>query len=473
MGLSENYRLWKLFILLFLQIYLSNGLGFPFRGGLRYLHDRAKKTYNMTKIELKLIQQPIDHFDNTSKTWKMRYCQDLEFYKTNGPIYLLIGGEGPLEEQYGLLASGLVYNLAKETNGAMILSEHRYYGKSLPIANLVTENMKYLSSKQALADLATLIKHLKSSFKSDESPDQKLVVVGGSYAGNLAAWMRLLYSDLVDAAMSISGPVLAKVDFMEYAEMVGNDFLQYGTPGCYDKITQKFKSYENLLSTPKGIKELKKKERICHRSDMTNKENQNLFFMKKSDELAGVAQYGSTFDFKIFCEQFKISSRTDYSLEGTIDELPDQKCIDVDFHRSFKTVDSWTYQTCTEFGFFQTFDSNNQPFTHNLPLDFFFKMCATMFGPNFDKKTVEDGVKATNALYGGRNPKITKVVYVNGDTDPWHTLSVLKNLSDDAPAILIPKSSHCEVMFDIQNESIAMKQAKTKIKSLIKSWIGL
>ena len=36
----------------------------------------------------------------------------------------------------------------------MVLLEHRYYGKSSPFESLSTENLRYLSSKQALFDLA-------------------------------------------------------------------------------------------------------------------------------------------------------------------------------------------------------------------------------------------------------------------------------------------------------------------------------
>lgn len=45
------------------------------------------------------------------------------------------------------------------------------------------------------------------------SPDVKWIVFGGSYSGSLAAWLRLKYPDLVQGAVSTSGPLLAKFDF--------------------------------------------------------------------------------------------------------------------------------------------------------------------------------------------------------------------------------------------------------------------
>lgn len=371
---------------------------------------------------------------------------------------------------------GFVYNLAKETNGALIMSEHRYYGESLPFPDSIPGNMKYLSSQQALADLATLLKYLKSTFMSRKSANPKVIVIGGSYAGNLAAWMKLLYSDLVDAVMSVSGPVLAKKDFFEYFDIVAQDFLQYGTPGCYDKIIQIFNTYENLLSTPEGIEELKRKENICNYNDMTKKENKQMFIMRNLHFLAQTSQYAVTVeDFKKHCEHIVSNSRIELLLYG---KLQPQDCLDVDFYNSIKHYDtdtkSWTYQVCTEFGFFQTLNSKNGPFTLNIPLEYYDETCTTLFGSDFDEKRVDEGVKATNALYGGRYPNVTKVVFVNGDVDPWHTLSVLENLSDDAPTIVIPKSSHCQVMSsDSIQDSIEMSEARKKIKSLLKSWTGL
>lgn len=39
--------------------------------------------------------------------------------------------------------------------------ENRFYGKSQPLSNLSTENLRYLNSRQALADLANFIVSLK------------------------------------------------------------------------------------------------------------------------------------------------------------------------------------------------------------------------------------------------------------------------------------------------------------------------
>lgn len=69
----------------------------------------------------------------------------------------------------------------------------------------------YLSSEQALADLAYFIDAMNK--EKQFSPETKWIVFGGSYPGALAAWMRFKYPHLVHGAMSASGPLYAEVDF--------------------------------------------------------------------------------------------------------------------------------------------------------------------------------------------------------------------------------------------------------------------
>lgn len=53
-----------------------------------------------------------------------------EFFKPGGPIMIDIGGEWEITA--GWLRGGLWHDIAKELNGQMYYTEHRYYGKSLP-----------------------------------------------------------------------------------------------------------------------------------------------------------------------------------------------------------------------------------------------------------------------------------------------------------------------------------------------------
>lgn len=81
---------------------------------------------------------------------------------------------------------------------------------SFLLSDLSTDNLRYLSSRQALADLA----HFRRVMAEARGlTNAKWVAFGGSYPGSLAAWFRLKYPHLVHAAVATSAPVHATVNF--------------------------------------------------------------------------------------------------------------------------------------------------------------------------------------------------------------------------------------------------------------------
>lgn len=55
----------------------------------------------------------------------------------------------------------------------------------------------------------------------------------------------------------------------------------------------------------------------------------------------------------------------------------------------------------------------------------------------FNLDLLKSGVERTNAIYGGKDLKVTRVVFPNGSIDPWHALGITADLSPDATAIFI------------------------------------
>lgn len=62
--------------------------------------------------------------------------------------------------------------------GALLVSvEHRFYGKSNPKPNLSTENLRFLTTEQALADFAAVRQYIAQKYKV--SPTAKFIAFGG------------------------------------------------------------------------------------------------------------------------------------------------------------------------------------------------------------------------------------------------------------------------------------------------------
>ena len=103
-------------------------------------------------------------------------------------------------------------------SAVIIALEHRYFGESQPFNNdqggWKVENLKYLTSKQALADAAYFIdQELAINLKYNVS---NILMIGGSYAGAYVAWFKHVYPDHVKAVWSSSGVVYAKEYYSEF-----------------------------------------------------------------------------------------------------------------------------------------------------------------------------------------------------------------------------------------------------------------
>lgn len=116
----------------------------------------------------------------------------------------------------------------------MISLEHRFYGESQPTTDMSLSNLRFLSSDQALADLATFITYVKEWVPGDTAPkmttpplklasavgdDAPWVSFGGSYPGNLATWLKLTYPAIVEGTVGSSAPVFSVYDFSQYAQV--------------------------------------------------------------------------------------------------------------------------------------------------------------------------------------------------------------------------------------------------------------
>lgn len=168
---------------------------------------------------------------------------------------MMIGGEGEATAKW--MTQGAWIQYAKEHNALCFQLEHRFYGKSHPTEDLSNDNLKYLSSEQALADLAYFIVAMNEKHQLDFGT-VKWIAFGGSYPGSLAAWLREKYPHLVFAAVSSSGPLLAKADFREYFDVVTQSLGTY-SDNCVDAVQKSIGQVEILLKHMVGQRNLNEK----------------------------------------------------------------------------------------------------------------------------------------------------------------------------------------------------------------------
>lgn len=140
---------------------------------------------------------------------------------------------------------------------------------------------------------------------------------------------------------------------------------------------------------------------------------------------------------------------------------------------SFTLERQWIYQTCTEFGYFQTSDSKNQPFGSQITIDLYTLICQNVFNLTPDK--VQENIKKTNEYYGGKNiPKnVTNIVFPNGSIDPWHALGITQDVSPDLMAVFINGTAHCANMYPSSKyDRPELLEARAQISSIMGQWLG-
>eukprot|EP00088_Acartia_fossae_P038980 TRINITY_DN4052_c1_g3_i2.p1 TRINITY_DN4052_c1_g3~~TRINITY_DN4052_c1_g3_i2.p1 ORF type:complete len:487 (+),score=107.90 TRINITY_DN4052_c1_g3_i2:51-1511(+) len=441
------------------------------------------------------FNQTLDHFKpGDSRSWLQRYWINWEHYKKGGPVLLMIGGEGEANPVW--MTTGAWKTYAKNVNGAMMLLEHRYYGKSHPTEDLSVKNLNWLTSRQALADLAGFV----TAMTQQHDIKGRWIALGGSYPGSLAAWARLKYPHLIHGAVSTSGPLRAKANFYEYLEVV-MDALEKSRPQCSDILTKAIEDVKMLVAHRLGWRTLTKMFRLCtpfngnKLTDITN------LYETLIGNFEGIVQYNKdNRDFEgakwtnvtvdTLCD---VMSNNDIGIplarlvavNNMALKMSGEKCLDYTYESmvselqevSWETEGAqggrqWTYQTCTEFGWYQSSDSPALNLGKIIPVRFFEYMCSDIFGPKFDIKLINKGVEDTNTYYGGLDIEVTNTVFVHGTTDPWHAMGITQTNKSGMEAILIPGTAHCANMYPpSKQDPQELTSARQRIGQLIQKWV--
>ncbi|KAF9877161.1 extracelular serine carboxypeptidase [Colletotrichum karsti] len=443
------------------------------------------------------LSVPIDHFHNDSRYephsdeyFNLRYWFDAKHYRKGGPVIILAAGETDAEDRLPFLDHGILSILAKATGGVGVVLEHRYYGKSFPVPDLSTENLRFLSTDQALADTAYFAKHI--SFPGHEdlnltAPDTAYIAYGGSYAGAFAAFLRKLYPDVFWGGISSSGVTAAIIDYWEYFEAA-----RLFAPGNCAETTQKLTQVVDNILFGKGngvttadVDELKDLFGLkpLEDADFANVLSWGITGLQStnwdpSQDSASFGKFcatvssdsvlfGSTRHLKASAERVLAASGSEKKLTnhllnyiGYVRDDVKQACRDGDLFRCFSSKNeanynntsirqsagrSWTYQVCTEWGYFQTgsgVPKDQLPLiSRAIDLEYSSLYCRKAF--NISK---DPDVEAINK-HGGFNFSYPRVAIVDGEADPWraatpHKIGLDRKSTTSEPFLLIPLGVH-------------------------------
>lgn len=415
--------------------------------------------------------QDLDHFDMQNKqTFQQRYWVNDQYWtagKREGPLFLYLCGEWTCSNQN---SNSYVSYLAKKYNALLVVHEHRYYGMSQPKADWTTDNLKWLNTDQALADVAkfatTMSEQLAEKYKV---PVKRWLVIGGSYPGALVSWFRNKYPHIAFGAWSSSGVVEAIQDFHQFDETV-TEALTKSSDKCAKTVRKLIEYTDKEFEQERG-------NAIKKVYNSTNLRDDD-FFWFYSDAIAEAVQYG---DRSELCERVDKLGEDYPAMNKMINDWQVGKFVRRDDYDSTSalqntTIDfsknarQWTYQYCSQLGYLQTPAKKYPPLKNkSMDLDFWKGYCTRAFG----RETYPD-TKLWNLRYGGKKPAISKVIYMNGDEDPWKPSGITesKNIFIHAFPLMCDNCAHCvDLRSPVENAPKEVDIARKKAEKIIGRWI--
>ncbi|XP_075971697.1 putative serine protease K12H4.7 [Anticarsia gemmatalis] len=441
-------------------------------------------TQSTRNVFISWVNMPLDHFDpQNNATFRMRFMYNEDFFGGNGsPIFILVGGEWAINA--GWLRGGNMFEMARENRGYQIYTEHRYYGETIPFADFSAENLRFLNIDQALADLAYFINDLK---KQPRFANSKVILYGGSYAANMVMWFKKRYPHLVLGSVASSGPILAKVNFHEYLEVVHEAFFLEGGEQCISTIRQGLLDTVAAMQTESGRRSVEQAYRICHQLDYDNRFDLAYFSGLITWTFSGAVQGAVPGSLLGFCNNFNTTLYGNTPMEkigGFIAAYRGlgNQCWTIryeDFIAGYMPPSisrAWYYQTCTEYGFFQIAPSSGTAFDPLkwLDVEFYVDVCKRIFDERFDEAFVYDAAERVNLIFGGLSPAVNNTINIHGYIDPWRALGVYdEHIGETSPTYNVARASHC---FDMRTwartDTIRMTAVQQAARRLVASWLS-
>ncbi|KAL3535063.1 hypothetical protein ACH5RR_003524 [Cinchona calisaya] len=401
--------------------------------------------------------QVLDHFTFQPISYKVfyqKYLINSQYWKKGAPIFVYTGNEGDIE--WFAANTGFLLDIAPKFHALLVFIEHRFYGESLPFDKKDLKSAKtlgHLSSQQALADYAVLIRSLKQNLSSEASP---VVVFGGSYGGMLASWFRLKYPHIAIGALASSAPILQFEDITPWSsfyDAVSQDFKEVSL-NCYVVIKGAWSELDAFEEKKGGLTKLSKIFRACKKvssvyyarnwlwsaftyTAMVNYPTEANFMkqlpaypVQEMCKIIDGFSHGATKLRKAFA-----AASLYYNYSKT------EKCFELEGGNDDHGLQGWNWQACTEMVMPMTCSNESMfpPYTYSHKE--FADDCMKQFGvkPREHWITTEFGgkrIKQVLKRFG------SNIIFSNGMQDPWSRGSVLKDISSSIVALVTEKGAH-------------------------------
>ncbi|CAK4626377.1 hypothetical protein LEN26_011922 [Aphanomyces euteiches] len=442
------------------------------------------------------MTQRLNQFGAANGTYEQRYFVCDDEWTPGGPIFFYTGNEANVELY--LNHTGLMWENAAELHAMLIFAEHRFFGLSMPTNAL--NHMEYLSTEQALADFAVLLRFIKESYAAHDSA---VIAFGGSYGGMLATYFRLKYPHIVDGAIAGSAPVLAfdgqipAADMGSFPRIVTRDASPAAgaDANCIPNMKALWPKLKAAAKTIAGRAALQEGFGVCKPFE-TEDAALGLVdwivgafasmamgnFPYPSSYLLNGASELPPYPVRAACSYLKEDLTTgadDVALYKAVrasigifyNATLDVPCFTLRQPSNESQHDQrfWDYLACTEM--YMPMDQTGDD-------DFYPRELHNQTAMN-ESCMKEWGVELrpywANTVYGGRQAleATSNIVFTNGNLDPWSGVGVLESISPSVVALIVDGGAHhLDLMFSHPLDPPSVQDVRNEQKKHMRRWIS-
>ncbi|KAL4230609.1 hypothetical protein ACF0H5_010986 [Mactra antiquata] len=344
--------------------------------------------------------------------------------------------------------------------------------------------MNFLTSEQALADFAVLIKYIKQSIPGAQN--SSVIAFGGSYGGMLAGWLRMKYPNVVIGALAASAPIwqFTGITPCENFNMVINKAFSQDIPECAENIRKSWQIIDTIAETVDGRQFISTTFQLCKplsHSDVTDFKS---WLTSAWTDLSMVNYpYPANFLEPLPAWPVKaVCSKLSLPLEGKqlIENLSEAvkvyfnytgqaECLNISQQATSDLGDlGWDYQSCTEMVMPICSDGINDIFEPS-PWNFtsYNETCYHTW------KTVPRQDWISTQYWGKNLQTASNIIFSNGDLDPWMSGGVTQSPSQSIVPIIISQGAHhldLRAANPLDPQSVI--DARNSEKNIFKMWLG-
>ncbi|CZR69609.1 related to serine protease [Phialocephala subalpina] len=483
------------------------------------------------------IDQLIDHFPNDHKyaphdtgTFKQRYFFDDTYYKPGGPVFLYISGETSGTNRFSNLQTGIIQILMEATNGLGVILENRFYGTSYPFNTSTTDQLRFLTTEQTIADSAYFAQRATFPGVAGNltAPGTPWILYGGSLAGGETAFSVIDYGDILFGGIASSAPVKTVLAYPQWYDPI----QKFGPQDCIASVNGIIAKIDDLVDSKNeaAIQQLKSIFGLEVLTDIRD------FAMSIAYPLGGPMNYPTNTwqelnwypaysgnDFLNFCSNVTNINApanitaVDYALANYTNGEPwtglgnyanyfktqflglldDGLCPMGSFDTILECYGtqnasywaditngpsrSYLYTTCTELGAYQVAPSSGPALIMNvLQIDYTQQWCTWAFPPGkYNAIPSTPDLRAFNK-YGSFNIKADRLAFIDGGVDVWLDLcyhshfAPLRTSSDLNPEYLIAGGGHhwdSAGILDVSAEPLYIQQAHLWEIKTVQKWL--